>query len=484
MVLLVMTIAGHSATAFPDPGELSFKAGVRDEACPARAIVLTPGISIQAAIDRAGDGAAFCLKPGLYRMQAVRPKPRQGFYGESRAILNGSRLLTTFAREERYWVARLRQSTGQGRGRCLRDKPGCNLPQGVFLDDRPLQPVVSKNRLGVGRFYLDGKTGRLFLTEDPAGHKLEATSVAAAFESGAPSVLIRNIVIEKYGNFAGRGAIQARSAKGWRVENCEVRLNSGEGIEVGNSTRVWGSDVHHNGQLGISGAGNDILIEHNEIWGNNIRGFDFKWEAGGVKLVMSNHVVLRRNHVHDNVGPGLWCDINCRDILYEGNLVEANADSGIYHEISFSAVVRDNVLRHNGNGHRIWFWGSEIVVSASEGVDVYGNSLTVSAGGCGIMLIDQSRDIEGGGKYKTRYNKVHQNETSFEGPGCAGGASDAEPGDANYAIITDGNNIFDADVYRVPRSGGSMRFSWGHKVYDWASLSLLGMERNGQLIID
>jgi hypothetical protein len=59
-----------------------------------------------------------------------------------------------------------------------------------------------------------------------------------------------------------------------------------------------------------------------------------------VKIVLSDGVIFRGNHVHDNVGPGLWCDINCRDVVYEDNLVERNHDSGIFHEISYNAVIR------------------------------------------------------------------------------------------------------------------------------------------------
>src|SRR6267154_5503351 len=92
-------------------------------------------------------------------------------------------------------------------------------------------------------------------------------------------------------------------APGWIVENCEVRLNSGGGIVIGTGARVRGSNVHHNGQIGIGGQGKDILIENNRIWENNIHGFDFKWEAGGVKVVASDGVVFRGNQVHDNIGP-------------------------------------------------------------------------------------------------------------------------------------------------------------------------------------
>jgi hypothetical protein len=67
-----------------------------------------------------------------------------------------------------------------------------------------------------------------------------------------------------------------------------------------------------------------------------------------VKIALSDGVTFRSNHVHDNVGPGRWCDINCHNVVYEDNLVERNQGAGIFYWISFTATIRDNVVRHNG----------------------------------------------------------------------------------------------------------------------------------------
>src|ERR1700738_4249693 len=56
--------------------------GVGEAPCPAGAIAVEPGASIQAAVDLGGEGAAFCLKKGVHRMQVIRPKSGQSFYGE------------------------------------------------------------------------------------------------------------------------------------------------------------------------------------------------------------------------------------------------------------------------------------------------------------------------------------------------------------------------------------------------------------------
>src|SRR6476659_4856995 len=97
--------------------------GVIDEPCPSGAIVVEPGASIQAAVDRASEGAVFCLKAGIHRMQVIRPKRSQSFRGEKHTVLNGSRLLTTFGREGRFWVVSGQDQHGRKDGYCDEQKP-------------------------------------------------------------------------------------------------------------------------------------------------------------------------------------------------------------------------------------------------------------------------------------------------------------------------------------------------------------------------
>jgi len=456
--------------------------GVSDAPCPRGAIAVEPGTSIQAVADGAGEGAVICLRAGVHRVQAVRPRQGQSFYGEGRTVLNGSKLLTNFSREGRYWVASGQLQHGQKHGECAPTAPACDLPEAVFIDDKPLTQVLSKEHLERNQFYFDYANAKIYLADDPHDRKVEATVATFAFESTAANVLISNMTVEKYANVAQKGAIQASEGSGWSIEKAEVRLNSGAGIGIGGGGRVRDSDIHHNGQIGIAGYGRDILIEKNKIWSNNIHGFNFLWEAGGAKLALSDGVIFRANHVYDNVGPGLWCDIDCRNVVYDGNLVENNQDSGIFHEISFKAVIRNNVVRYNGSGRRRWFWGAEINVAASQDVEVTNNTLTVAAGGCGIVLIDQGRPTKDGRKYKTRNNTVHDNDLTFEGTACAGGVSGVTFPNENFAIITEGDNHFDRNIYRVARITEPGRFVWGHQVTDWNGFRSLGLEQTGQLV--
>jgi Right handed beta helix region len=476
MVLLAISSAAGPSVAAEGPGPVS-------RPCPTQSINVNPGQSIQAAVERYGNGAVFCLKNGIHRAQIVRPRNGQTFFGEGMTILNGSRVLADFNQVGRYWVARQQKQIGRRSGECGPTHPACNLPEQLFIDDRPLIRVLHKDDVEAGRFFFDYIEETIYFADDPKGHKIEVTAAPFAFESRATGVSIKNLTIEKYASAAQKGAVQAREGQDWIVEGCAVRLNSGGGISAGSKSRISDCDIHDNGQLGIGAAGHDIIIENNRIWANNTRGFSPQWEAGGVKVTRAENVILRQNRVFENSGPGLWCDIDCRDVLYELNIVERNRDAGIFHEISYTATIRNNVLAHNGLADVEWFWGNDILVAASQDVNVYGNKVVTEAGRCAILLVDQGRPRRGGGKYKTKNNVVRNNDITFEGAPCAGGASDVDESNENFLIISNGNNVFDGNQYRVPRASGPARFVWGHEVFSWEGFQKKHLEQNGRLTL-
>ena len=55
------------------------------------------------------------------------------------------------------------------------------------------------------------------------------------------------------------GAVQGKEGKGWRVERTEFRFNSGVGVVVGTNGAIVDCRIHHNGQLGVSATGTDML---------------------------------------------------------------------------------------------------------------------------------------------------------------------------------------------------------------------------------
>lgn len=462
--------------------------------CPERSVRIAVGASFQAAVDAAAPRTTFCIEPGLHLGQRVAPKDGQVFIGLPGAVMSGAERLTDIRKEGPYWTAAIAGPAMRPFGTCLASRPLCNRPIRFFLDDRPLEPVERLDALRPGSVFHDAALGKAYFADDPGARILERTRRAHAFWSnGARNVVVRGLVIEKYATPAQQGAIfgdEDARASGWLIEDNEVRLNSGAGIATGDRTIVRGNRIHDNGQLGISPNGYDVVIEDNEIYANNIHGYDATWEGGGVKAGAIERLTLRRNRVYGNFGSGLWCDVDCRDVLIEDNIVEGNADAGIFYEISFDAVIRNNIVKLNGTGAggqqgSVWFWGAGIQIAASRGVQVYGNIVSVAEGAAGIMLIDQARDngASPAQLYRTADNLVRDNIVIYQGrAGMSGGASDVAPASPNFGVIETGGNRFDGNTYIVQPSAEAATFIWGHQPVSYETFRSLGQESRGNLV--
>jgi hypothetical protein len=262
------------------------------------------------------------------------------------------------------------------RGRCQPEYPLCIFPEDVFVDDLPLVRVQHQDELGPGHWWSDSAAGEIYLADDPSGKKVELGTTRKAFSGDARDVTIRGLIIEKYAQPAGEGAIDGKNADNWVVDQNELRWNHAVGIRAGSGWKILNNKTHHNGDCGMGGSGRDILVEGNETYKNNYAGYWPGWEAGGAKFVLTENLVVRNNYSHDNIGPGLWTDINNRNTLYEGNRTTNNTE-GIFHEISFKAVIRNNTVWNDGNntfGHHDGDAG--ILVAESRDVEVYGNTVT------------------------------------------------------------------------------------------------------------
>jgi hypothetical protein len=175
--------------------------------------------------------------------------------------------------------------------------------------------------------------------------------------------------------------------------------------------------------------------------------------------------------VHDNDGPGLWSDGFNEDLVYADNIVEDNRDNGIFHEISGAAVIRCNTVRRNGAYFDEWLWGSQIIVSTSDNVEIYGNLVEIGdTAGHGITIVNQQR-----GRQYSRNNYVHHNIIIYNAlRGLCGAAADY---DADNFWAT-GNNRFDYNTYYAPGSTGRL-WHWSGGLADWNGFIAAGQEQNG-----
>jgi len=443
-----------------------------------RQVKLRPGDDLQQAVDRHPPGTTFLLAAGSYRLQSVRPKEGDTFVGAAGAVLTGARLLNKFSRESRYWVANNQDQEGQINGVCDPTHPRCNRPEDLFVDNHPLRHVPKLSQVGPGTWFFDYPNHKIYFADDPSGHTVETSVARSAFAGPAGHVTIRGLIIEKYAIPAQFGAIGDQyPGADWVVEHNEVRWNHGTGISLTNGSQALDNFVHDNGQKGIGGVGQDILMQGNEVSSNNWAGFAWAWEAGGAKFALSKDLVVRQNSIHDNNGEGLWCDIDCVNSLYENNTIVNNAFGGIAYEISYGAVIRNNTVRNNGWPAATWLWGAQILVQNSRNVEITGNTVEVAPDrGNGICIIQQNRGSGSLGPHTSANNYVHHNVIIHRGSprGVNGEVADYEP-----VALANQNNRFDYNAYHVT-DPAARYWEWGG-AQTWESLHHLGQELRGTL---
>jgi parallel beta-helix repeat protein len=260
----------------------------------------------------------------------------------------------------------------------------------------------------------------------------------------------------------------------WIIEGNEVRFNHGQGISFGGRATIRKNKVHHNGQLGIrSTHAKHALVEDNELSYNTVPEIGYTWshEGGGAKFTVSDSLVIRDNRAHDNWGPGLWTDIENTNTLYEGNTCTNNLASGIFHEISFNAIIRCNTLSGNGKVH-----GAQILLSTSKNVEVYNNTAVVNKNsGEGIRVVQRDR----GAAYSGTNNNVHHNDITYSTPGKTSGAW-ADYDTDNF--WKKGHNRFYDNRYHFPgtvNAATETHWEWNGGKLAWKDFQHAGQDLQG-----
>jgi parallel beta-helix repeat protein len=454
-VVAVVARPGPPATrgAAPGPGPAT---GTQ----PCRGTQVVPGDHVQRALDAASAGATVCFAAGTYRLtEPLTPADGQRLMAAPGAVLTGAVRLAGWQGHGPLWRARgALPADPILHGECVKGTL-CRYAEAVYIEDRALDRVGSRDRVGPGRFWADYDANEIWIGDDPTGRVVEVARTAAALAGPAKDVTVEGFVVERFANIAQRGAIHADGG-GWTIRRNEVRANHGTGIHA-TGGQVLANHIHHNGQLGLLGTGDGQLVEGNEIDHNNTAGFSPIWEAGATKFARTDGLIIRGNNVHDNAGQGLWTDINNIRTTIEDNVVHANSGHGILHEISYRAVIRDNRVTDNGGAEPMLGWGGAgIRVAASPDVEVYGNALAGNQNA--IMVVQQRRDDwpSPHGAHLVRNIEVRDNEVTLAGGGMVGQVDDTGS-DASY-----GRHIrFRDNTYRLPSTDAKV-FAWQGMAWD------------------
>jgi hypothetical protein len=429
----------------------------------ASTINVYPADEIQSVVNVHSAGTTYLFTPGVYRMQSITPKAGDSYVGQAGAVLNGSRLATTFSQPTvngvKYWVTTGPTQHGQVAGQCDSTHSMCGYPEDLFINNQVLTRVSSLSAVTSSTCYFDYSAGKIYFLTSPAGKTVEIGTTPAAFSGGASKVTIKGLTIEKYAVPSQSGAITGSGS--WSVLNNEIRFNHGAGIHATSNELIDSNYIHHNGQQGVSGGGDQIHLQNNEIAFNNTVGFDYGWEAGGVWFSRSTNLVAQGNYVHDNKGLGIHLDFETYNWLLQGNRTKNNYLAGIDNEVGYAGTARYNIVQNDGiypgKPNPSMWWGCGIDVYASSNTTIYGNTLINNTNG--ICALSIARDLGQGnrGAFEVRNLSVHDN-VIVQPSGAATGAV-ASSGYYLGVYSSAWNNHWTANTYKLP-SSTSTAFVW------------------------
>jgi hypothetical protein len=448
-------------------------------------VQVAPGVDALGAAIAANSATTFCLRAGVHRLtSAVVAKAGSTFVGEPGAIISGARDITgLFQQSGSAWVAG--GMSYEGTGTAFEDPCGppwgptgstlCLRTNNVFYDDRWLTRVGSLSELSSGEFYFDYGADRIYIADSPAGHKVEVAVSPQAFRShgtGAYNVTIRGLVVEKFANPISTHAIEGND--GWVLESVEVRFNHGCGAS-GNVVRA--SLFHDNGQCGFTGSDDsDIVVENSEFYENH-RVPVVCWHTASVKILRSQNAIVRGNYSHDEDCLGLWTDWDNIGTLFENNRTERIGGPGIFHEASFDAVIRNNVVRDSGYWREFdgWIDGSGILVNSSRNVEIYGNTVEGNRHGIGATNTTRGSNPTYGGR-ETRNLRVHDNTIRVGAGRTAGGVAGIiyQPFSGQALFTRNTYVVCSSSVWTGPKPAGSS----GGGDLTWAEWRAQGQDAN------
>jgi hypothetical protein len=421
-------VAGNQSAPAASTYSVSNSASTSSSGWSCNGVHVAPGLDSVAAAVAANPAGTFCIRAGVHRFTtAVVPKAGSTFIGEPGAIWSGARDITaSFVPSGSFWVASGMTMEGYGDPGWPTSPCGssggtlCLRTNNVFYDDRWLTRVGSLSELSSGEFFFDYANDRIYIADNPAGHRVEvavAPQAVRSFRTDAVNVTISGIVVEKFATPANSYAIEGKD--GWVLDRVEIRLNHACGATA---QVLRNSLVHDNGQCGFSAADGSGLTVENNVFYENHRTSIAPWHTAAVKVLRSRNAVIRNNYVHDEDHMGLWTDWDNVGTLYEGNRAERIGGPGIFHEASCAAVIRNNTVRNAGfapefNG---WIDGSGILVNSSRDVQIYGNRVEDTKHGIGATSTSRGSGPNCG-EFVVRNFRVHDNVVRVGGGGRAAG---------------------------------------------------------------
>jgi Right handed beta helix region len=239
------------------------------------------------------------------------------------------------------------------------------LSAGTYAIDSSINPNNNDTFIGAPGAIIDGSNNQ---------------PVAFGFNDHASGVTIKYLTIEHFVGPQNNGIVNQGQGAGWTLQYNSIqdnpRTNGGAaGIYLGDSNVISYNCFSRNGEMGIgSASASGFVVDHNEV-AFNAQGYEAIYNcgcSGGMKLFETTKGTVTNNWIHDNDGVGLWIDTNNSFFLVQNNVIENNFAEGLFYEISYNAVIENNVFRLNNigknrsNGN---FPNGAVYISESGGFD-------------------------------------------------------------------------------------------------------------------
>ncbi|WP_412067932.1 NosD domain-containing protein [Rubrivirga sp. IMCC43871] len=184
-------------------------------------------------------------------------------------------------------------------------------------------------------------------------------------------------------NRAQWGAVCAGSVGGL-FEDVTVEWTNGRGIDVSGREHTFRrTRADLNGQIGWGGACASCLFDETAAVGNNWKGHDPYWEAGGGKWHHTTDTVFRRHYSAHNDGPGIWLDGDNTSNTIEGALSVSDQVAGIMLELRTTGTL----VQHSVVARTRWrAWSGSGVLSQAASRNVFSHNTFTENGGTGLWL--------------------------------------------------------------------------------------------------
>jgi nitrous oxidase accessory protein NosD len=355
--------------------------------------------TLQSRVDRAVSGATLDIPACIFRESVHIDRPLV-LRAKPGAQIRGTDVWDSWRHESDGWHGGTLPPFQRQPAQCQPGTERCLWPEQVFRDDIELAQVAE--RPGPGEFAVT--TDRtVVLGDDPAGHVIEVATRDTWIRVAASDVRIEGFRMRGAVAPAQTGGVTIGQPDGPTVDRVAIVRNDlsaahGALISIlsGRGHVIDANRLTEAGDLGIAAVrpAADVTIRGNVIAGNNTQGFDPGWEAGGIKTLFQEGLVVTGNRVHDNFGRGIWTDTDTSGATIEDNRVWANAYAGIFVEASRDVAVDGNVAWDNGWAPEgaAWGFGGGITLSSSDHVSVSGNTVAWNADGITILSQDRPDD--------------------------------------------------------------------------------------------